>query len=94
MLRHFFQPITVRQHGELCKNKANVNFHVGDKCVLRKALEIGSEVDPNKAYKDIATRLICDFGYDIHLQLFMIILIKYQNLNQNKPEQCDTGLPG
>ena len=47
---------------ELCKNKANVNFHVGDKCVLRKALEKGCEMEPNKAYKDIATSLICDFG--------------------------------
>ena len=43
---------------ELCKNHADVNVHVGDKCVLRKALEKGSE--------ELANKLIFDFEYNIH----------------------------
>ena len=53
---------------ELCANGADVNFHDGDKCVLRTALRAGSEAKRKKAFKRISTNLISTLGYDIHWQ--------------------------
>ena len=49
---------------ELFLKGANANSHEGDKCALRKALEMGSEAEKHYPYKRVVSLLIKE-GYDL-----------------------------